>query len=291
VAGRYRMNTRRKLAIATWRASSDPSIYGKVTVNAEPALEYLERLRRETGERVTITHLVARAAALTLADMPTLNGRIAFGRYRPHDTVDISFLVALDDGMDLGKAKIERADQKSVTGIARELRERAERLRSGNDTGFEKSKPLLRLLPTWLIRPTVWTTGWLTGSVGVGVKALGLEPYPFGSCIVTSVGMFGLDEGYAPPTPFARVPLYVLVGAVRPCPAVVDGRIVAQQQVTVTATIDHRFFDGYQGGTLARMIRDVFADPAAFDGPGPDLGPAAHAGPVGRLPDGSRRRA
>jgi len=283
VAGRYRMNTRRKLAIATWRASSDPNIYGKVTVNAERALEYLERLRRETGERVSITHLVGRAAALALAGMPTVNGRIAFGRYRPHDSVDVSFLVALDEGMDLGKAKIERADQKSVAEIARELRERAERLRSGNDAGFEKSKPLLRLLPTWLIRPVLWATGWLTGSLGVSVEALGLERYPFGACVVTSVGMFGLDEGYAPPTPFARVPLYVLVGAVHLCPAVAaDGRIVAQHQVPVTATIDHRFFDGYQGGTLARIIRDVFADPAAFDSPArtsePDHRPTSRAG-------------
>jgi pyruvate/2-oxoglutarate dehydrogenase complex dihydrolipoamide acyltransferase (E2) component len=266
----YRMNTRRKLAIATWRAPNDPNIYGKLTVNAEPAIEYLERLRYESGERVSITHLVGRAAALALAQAPTLNGRIVFGRYKPHETVDISFLVALEDGMDLGKAKIERADQKTVTQIAHELRERAGSLRRGEDAEFEKSKPLLRRLPTWLIRPIVWTTGWLTASLGVSVKALGLERYPFGACIVTSVGMFGLDEGYVPPTPFARVPVYVLVGAVRERPAVVEGRIAVQQQLTITATIDHRFFDGYQGGTVARVIRDVFADPARYDAPAPE---------------------
>jgi pyruvate/2-oxoglutarate dehydrogenase complex dihydrolipoamide acyltransferase (E2) component len=261
------MNTRRKLAIATWRAPNDPNIYGKVTVDAEPALEYLARLRDETGEKVTITHLAARAAALTLARTPTLNGRIVLGRFEPHDSVDISFLVALDDGMDLGKAKVEHADRKSVSEIARELRERAGNLRRGEDAEFEKSKPLLRVLPTWLIRPIVWTTGWLTGSLGVSVKPLGLERYPFGSCIVTSVGMLGLDEGYVPPTPFARVPVYILVGAVHESPAVVDGRIVVQRQVTITATIDHRFFDGYQGGMLARTMREVFADPAASDMP------------------------
>lgn len=265
MSARYRMNTRRKLAIATWRAPNDPNIYGKITVNAEPAIEYLGHLRRETGEKVTITHLLGRAAAMALARMPTLNGRIVLGRYKPHETVDISFLVALDDGTDLGKVKIERADQKSVSQIARELGTSAEHLRNGQDAEFEKAKPFLRALPTGLIRPTVWATGWLTGSLGVSVKALGLERYPFGACIVTSVGMFGVDEGYVPPTPFARVPVYVLAGAVRESPAVVGGRLVAQRQVTMTATIDHRFFDGYQGGVLARTIREVFANPAAFD--------------------------
>ena len=33
---------------------------------------------------------------------------------------------------------------------------------------------------------------------------LGLEAFPFGSAVITSVGMMGLDEGFAPPTPFAR---------------------------------------------------------------------------------------
>src|SRR6266545_2390347 len=223
------MNTRRKLAIATWGAPNDPNIYGKLTVDAGPALDYLERLAKETGEKASVTHLVARAAAIALARTPTLNGRIVFGRYRPHDTVDISFLVALDEGADLAKVKVERADQKSVAEIARELRLRAERLRRGEDGDFEKSKSLLRLLPTWLIRPLVWLTGWLTGALGVGVKALGLERFPFGACIVTSVGMFELDEG---------------------------------------------FVDGYQGGRLAHVLREFFADPAAFDVPERDSQPA-----------------
>jgi len=268
------MNTRRKLAIATWGAPNDPNIYGKLTVDAGPALDYLERLAKETGEKASVTHLVARAAAIALARTPTLNGRIVFGRYRPHDTVDISFLVALDEGADLAKVKVERADQKSVAEIARELRLRAERLRRGEDGDFEKSKSLLRLLPTWLIRPLVWLTGWLTGALGVGVKALGLERFPFGACIVTSVGMFELDEGFVPPTPFARVPVYLLAGAVRERPAVVDGRVVPQRQVTLTATIDHRFVDGYQGGRLAHVLREFFADPAAFDVPERDSQPA-----------------
>lgn len=284
-AKKYRMNTRRKLAIATWGSPNDPNIYGKLTVDAAPALAYLERLRAETGEKASITHLVGRAVALALAKTPTLNGRIVFGKYRPHDTVDISFLVALEEGKDLAKAKIEHADQKSTADIARELRERAEKLRKREDADFEKSKGLLRLLPTWLLRPMVWTIGWLTGALGMEMRSLGLERFPFGSCIVTSVGMFGLDEGFVPPTPFARVPVYVLVGAVRDRPAVVDGVIVIQPQLTITATIDHRFIDGYQGGLLARMMREVFDDPGKFDsgvGATPQLAaPAAPPAPPG----------
>jgi pyruvate/2-oxoglutarate dehydrogenase complex dihydrolipoamide acyltransferase (E2) component len=260
---RYRMSTRRKLAIASWDGPREPNIYGKLTLDAGPALAYLDELRAETGEKVSITHLVGRAVALALAAAPTLNGRIAFGRFKPFDTVDIAFLVALEEGRDLAKAKVTRADHKPIVAIARELRGRAEKLRAGGDREFEQSKSLVRLMPMFFLRRFIRFIGWLTGSLGIG--GFGLEKYPFGSCIVTSVGMFGLDEGFVPPTPFARVPVYVLVGAVRDRPAVVDGQVVIRPEVTLTATIDHRFIDGFQGGTLARVVREFFADPRGFD--------------------------
>lgn len=275
-----KMTTRRKLAIATWSAPREGNIYGKLTVDATRALEFIEYMREKTGFKVTITHFVGKAVAEALRREPTLNGRIVFGRYVQHDTVDVTYLVALDGGKNLAKAKIHNADQKSIEDIAQELRELATRLRKREDTDFEKSNNMLKLLPTWLIRPMINFMGFLTGALGIEMRALGLEAFPFGSCIITSVGMFGLDEGYAPPTPFARVPLYVLVGAIRKRPVYVGDEIVPQQQVTLTATIDHRFIDGFQGGVLAQAVRELFDNPwslLGLEGPPEDFVPGAKA--------------
>lgn len=263
---------RRKLAIATWAAPREGNIYGKLTVDATEALAYVAWLRETTGEKVTITHLVGKACAMALKATPQLNGRIRLGSFVPHDTVDITFLVALEEGKNLAKAKIHRYDGKSVAEAAKELRELASRLHRGEDESFNKSMGPLKLLPSFLIRPLLKVTGYLTSILGVSVPALGLEPFPFGSCIVTNVGVFGLDEGFAPPTPFAHVPLYVLIGAVKEAPAVVDGEIVVRKQLTICATIDHRFMDGAQGGTLAQVVRDVLENPWPLEGrEGPPL--------------------
>jgi pyruvate dehydrogenase E2 component (dihydrolipoamide acetyltransferase) len=256
-----KMTTRRKLAIATWGAPDEGNIYGKLTVDVTKSLAYIEHLRATTGEKVTITHLVGKAVGNALARAPGLNGYIRFGRYMPHDHVNVTFLVALEDGADLAKAKVDDADKKSVAEVAKELRTAAERLRAGKDAAFEKSKGPLQLLPTWLIRPMLKVTGWLTASLGISVPAFGLEAFPFGSCIVTSVGMFGLDEGFAPFTPFARVPVLVLVGAVRDGVVAIDGVPTVRKLLTITATIDHRFLDGAQGGVLAKTVREILEDP------------------------------
>jgi pyruvate/2-oxoglutarate dehydrogenase complex dihydrolipoamide acyltransferase (E2) component len=260
-----KMTTRRKLAIATWSAPQEGNIYGKLTVDVTNALRYIDDRREASGEKVTITHLVGKAVANALAEAPDLNGRIVFGSFVPHETVDVTFLVVLDGGSDLAKVKVERADEKSVIEITKELGARAGNLRAGKDQEFEKSKGMLRSLPTWLLRPILRLVGFLTGALGVQVPALGLERFPFGSCILTSVGMFGLDEGYVPPTPFARVPVYVLLGAIRDHAVVIDNEIVIRKQITLTATLDHRFVDGYQAGVLAKTLRSVLENPACLE--------------------------
>ncbi|MCA9526444.1 MAG: 2-oxo acid dehydrogenase subunit E2 [Myxococcales bacterium] len=256
---------RRKLAIATWSAPREGNIYGKLTVDAGPALRYIDEVRAATGARVTVTHLVGRAVAEALRRSPGLNGYLRFGKYIPRKTVDVTFLVALEGGGDLAKARVERADDKSPAAIADELGALATRLREGKDVQFEKGKGIIRLLPTWILRPVIWLTGFITGSLGWSFA--GQEPFPFGSCVITSVGMFGLDEGFAPPTPFARVPLLVLIGAVRDQAVVVDGAVAVRPQLTITATIDHRFIDGFQGATLAKTVAEVMANPWMLDQP------------------------
>lgn len=260
-----KMSIRRKLAIASWSEPKEGNIYGKLSVDITEGLRYLDELRARTGEKVTMTHLIGKAVAEALRCAPTLNGRIVLGRYVPFDTVDIAFLVALEDGNDLAKAKICNVDKKSIVELARELHDRTSRLRGGGDNDFEKSKGAIKVMPTWLLRPLVKTTGFLASSLGLTIKPLGVQPFPFGSCIITNVGVFGVDEGYVPPTPFARVPVYILIGAVRDKPVVKDGQIVAQKQVTITATIDHRFIDGAQLAVLAKTVRSILENPWQLD--------------------------
>jgi pyruvate/2-oxoglutarate dehydrogenase complex dihydrolipoamide acyltransferase (E2) component len=262
---RVRNTVRRKLAIASWKAPREPNIYGRLELDATEALAYLDDVRERAGERVTITHLVGKAAAVALAEEPSLNGRIRLGRYVPYDRVSLAFLVTMPDGSDLARAKVDDVDTKDLPAIARELRQRAERLRGGADTDWERSKGIVRRLPTWLLRPVVSLTGWLTTAMGVQARPLGLERFPFGAGIVTSVGMLGLDEAWVPPTPFARVPLYVLIGRVRDKAVVVDGEVVVRPMLTVTATLDHRFVDGFQAAVLARTFTRAFEDPWALD--------------------------
>lgn len=261
----YKMTVRRKLAIASWDAPREGNIYGKMSLDVTNVMAYLKRKSEETGQKLTITHFVGRVMGEVLGQKPDLNGQIILGKYKPHKTVSVTFLVQIDDGADLSKVKVDNINKKSLAEVAQDLKNGAVKLRNHKDENYEKSKSFLRLLPTWLIKPMVSFTGYLTGVLGVSAKAFGLEAYPFGSCIVTSVGMLDLDEAFVPPTPFARSPFYITVPTIRKKPVVIGNEIQIRPMLDVTATIDHRFMDGYQGGEIAKIVRHYFAHPEHLD--------------------------
>jgi pyruvate/2-oxoglutarate dehydrogenase complex dihydrolipoamide acyltransferase (E2) component len=259
----------RKVASATWRGPLDPQIYGDLEIDARRLLAFVEEARAATGAHVTVTHLVGRALACGLAENPDLNVRKRGGRFIPRDDVSIFFVVAVDGGKDLSGVKVRQADRKSAVDVARELTERAGRIKTGEDAGFGRSKTLLARTPVPILRPVLGLATWLTSGVGLDLRRLGLRAEPFGSALVTSVGMFGVQHAYAPLSPFYRVPFLALVSEVAPKPVVRDGEVVALPILTVSATMDHRYLDGAHAARLARSVRGYLEDPEAFEPPLP----------------------
>ena len=255
----------RKMALAAWGRPSDPQIYGDFEVDAEALLSFVETARDATGVHVTVTHLVGRAVAVALAGHPDLNTRLDRGRFVPRDSVDVFFVVAVEGGRDLSGVKVRHADRKSAVEIAGELSRRAAPIRSGSDAELGRGKQVLDATPLPLLRLGLRLVAWLTADKDVDLSRYGLPRQMFGSAMVSSVGMFGVQHAYGPLSPFYRIPLLALVSEVETKPVVVEGEIVARPRLTVTATIDHRYYDGSHAASLARAVRAYLEDPGAFE--------------------------
>lgn len=262
-----RAGSRRKLAVATWRAPREGRLHGRLAVDATALVEYCAGQSERSGVRVSPTLVVGMAFQRAVLQVPAFHQRVVFGRFLPYRSYDMAFAVDIGAGADLAPTKVCGVDRKSVVEVARELAAGADRLRTGEDDDFEAVNVIARALPGWTLRPLLSGVSLLQG--GLGVNAFGVPAHPMGSLFVTSIGSGGLDEGYVAPVPFARVPLYVCVGDVADVPMAVDGRVVVRPQVVITATADHRLVDGAHANALARLVRRALADPDLLDRPGP----------------------
>jgi pyruvate dehydrogenase E2 component (dihydrolipoamide acetyltransferase) len=265
----------RRLAVHTWRAPRDPSVYAVIEISMRAALAYVERLREETGVRVTVTHLVARGAALAIRQYPQLNGIVARGRIMLRKSVDVFLQVAMEGGTELSGIKIARADEKSVLEIARETEARVERLRARRDRQVERTKSILDRIPLPLLGPFMRTISYLVYDLDLDLSRFGVVKDEFGTVMVTNVGTFGLTQAHAPLVPFSRTPMVILVGEVQERPVAEAGRVVVRPMMNLGVTFDHRFMDGYHGGAMVQRFRAYVEDPARFDEPqAPELSAA-----------------
>jgi pyruvate/2-oxoglutarate dehydrogenase complex dihydrolipoamide acyltransferase (E2) component len=259
------ISVRRRVAVATWRPSKDGRIYTRVEIDATPMLQYVDEARERTGTHVTVTHVIGAALGRAICAVPEVRTRVVFGRIRQSESCDIAFAVDIEGGEDLAPVKVTNADQKTPVDIARELAQGSQQLRSREGTGYARSSSILRRLPWWADRPTLAAAGLLIGGLGIG--ALGQVGFPLGAAFVTNVGTLGLDEGFIAPLPFARVALYLSVGAVRDAAVVVNGAVVVRPQIVLGATGDHRLIDGAHAGQITATMRELLADPSQLDKP------------------------
>jgi pyruvate dehydrogenase E2 component (dihydrolipoamide acetyltransferase) len=109
-----------------------PHFYLTIEVEMSRALELRaqlnEQVAAEWGGKVSVNDLVLRAAALAAARRPEVNASFAGESVRRHGSVHLGFAVSVEDG--LITPVIRDAQQKSLSQIAREARELAERARA-----------------------------------------------------------------------------------------------------------------------------------------------------------------
>ncbi len=272
-----RLSGWRKLAASAWSRPMDPQFFGDMDVDAESLLAYIEDTRRTGGEHVTMTHLVGRAVAHGLATVPALRVRIAHGRVYERQSIDVFFIVATRGGRELTGVKVADADRKTAVEIAAELNRRYAAIEAGTSNDLDRGKALLARLPPRLLGAALSMGAWLTSDLNLDLTRLGMPRQAFGGAMVTSVGMWGIDHAYSPLAHYYRVPVLVLVGAVRKLPVVVDDAVVIRPTMTLTATFDHRYVDGFHAAQFGEAIRAYCADPAGCEAaqvPSPTTAPA-----------------
>jgi pyruvate dehydrogenase E2 component (dihydrolipoamide acetyltransferase) len=267
------LSTFRKIALGTWRTTYDPSVYGSLTLRMDPALAYIDAFRAATGRRLTVTHLIARAAAAVFEVVPDANAILRFGRIYRRRKIGVFFQVAMQDPetgkIDLSGAKIDEPQGKSLVEICDELEKRFERARHDKDKDLAKSRNLFKRLPIPAIPALLELTSFASYTLNLDLRWAGIPRDAFGSVMITNVGSLGLEEAFVPLVPYSRVPLLLAMGAVRDTPIAAGGEVTIAKTMKLCATFDHRLLDGAHAAAMARTMRAWIEDPFAHYDPIP----------------------
>lgn len=268
----YRNSPFRMLAANIWRPPNDPQIFTVTELEMSKALAFIERLRQTEGLKVTPTHLIVKAAAILLGRHPKMNAKCEGGNIYQRDTVDISVLVALGGAQDVCQVLLRDVEKMPLREIAERTTKVSQELKNGVDRDFGRSRMLLNRLPPVLLRRYLGLATFLINRLNLNLEAFGVPQDPFGSVLVTSVGMLGVEECFAPIPPVSRISIALLVPAIQDRPWVQDGAIVVRPIMRLCVTLDHRIVDGYEAALVSNELKDIIANPEEYFAGSPQEG-------------------
>ena len=253
------LSTFRKIALGTWRTTYDPSVYGSLTLRMDRALEYIDAFRAATGRRVTVTHLMARAAAAVFERVPDANAIIRLGRIYRRKKIGVFFQVAMEDPetgkIDLSGATIHEPERKSLVEICDELEQRFAKVRKNTDGALARTRNLFKKMPIPAMGPLLDLTSFASYTLNLDLTWAGIPRDAFGSIMITNIGALGLEEAFVPLVPYSRVPLLIALGAIKDTPVADNGHVTIAKTMRLCATFDHRILDGAHAAAMARTVR------------------------------------
>ena len=262
-----RVSTFRKIAIGSWRTVGDPSVYGTLELTMDKALAYIERFRQQTGIRLTVSHLMAKAAGAAIVEVPEINSILRFNRIYRRKQIGIFFQVVMKDAcgdVDLSGTTVYDVQKKDLSTIVSEFEEKVTLVRERKDPNLEKTRGIFKHVPYLLMNKMMNLIGFLAYTLNL--KLPGTARDPFGSMLITNIGSLGIDQAYVPLVPYSRVPIILAIGATNKVPVVENEQVVIRQRLKVNATFDHRFIDGAHIAKMAEVFRRFFDDPETHFG-------------------------
>lgn len=228
-----------------WLASRRHLIHALIELDVTPVRQRLRDYKAQTGESLSFTaFIVERFAHAIDQDRSVQAYRSWRNQLVIFDDVDVVVLIETERGGVALPYIIRAANQRTFRQIHDEIRSVQTQPKHK-----EQSPRLMKLgprLPAAIRR--------------LGYVYLLASPQRFkrfgGTCVVTSVGMFGHGSGWG----IGFLPMHTLgltVGGITEKPGVVDGRIEVREYLNLTISFDHDIVDGAPAARFVQRLKDT----------------------------------
>ena len=254
--------------------SGDPYVSVNFDVDITPLRNFLDAFEREHAERITIQHVVTKAVAKCLAEVPALNVKIMGRRLHALDRVDIAMPVHLDTSGsrdETGMVIVRSVDRLSLLEVANATRRttREERGGTASMSGSAFARKAMRALPNALLHPTLGALSWLMSHASVYQL---LEDHIGISSAVTNVGsVVALPKGArfhgasaTIPCKFGHLASVFAVAPTQVAAVVEDGSVSTRTVLPLVMIVDHRAIDGVLMGVAVTRVVEALLNPATL---------------------------
>src|SRR6476620_11525187 len=183
----------------------------------DEAIRYIHQFREKTGKKLTVSHMMAKAAAMVLKECPEANAILRWNRVYLRKRIGVFFQVVMtDEGegkVDLSGATLYDVENMSLLQICDDFEKKVNLVRERKDPALEKTRSTFKSMPYFLLNFMFKLISFLSFTLNLDLRWAGIPSDPFGSIMITNIGSLGLEDAYVPLVPYSHVPLLLALGA------------------------------------------------------------------------------
>lgn len=253
----------RRIMPVFMRSKTDAMIQYSLDLKAEKLLEFVDRMRDEYGQRVTLTHLVLHSLFKTHYAFPEVNRFIKAKVLWQRKGIWLSFSVKKEFSTKASLSIIKREFKEDFT-LLDTIKAATRDIRDGRDKKkkdqAEKESNLYLWIPNF-IKTLLFPFYRLFDEYGLFSRSY-IEKDPlYASAFLANVGAFDADTGYHHLYELGTISTFVVMGKVKKMPVVEDDEIVIRSIIPFKASSDERICDGYYYYQALEYFRDQLENP------------------------------
>lgn len=244
---------------------NDALVYLAEEIEIEPLDNYIRKVYKETGNRLSYMHLIYSAMVKTIKERPKINRFIMNGNFYERNDILISMVVKKEMSIDGEETALKfpfkgnetPTDIKEIINRKIEL-EKDEETEGGNATDMYAKA--LSNTPTFLFKIFVGAVKQLDKWNLIPSRALEASPF-HASAFITNLGSIGLDAGFHHIYNFGTIGTFISIGKKTKKIVKRDGEFKEIKVMKVAFVCDERICDGFYWAQALKTFFRFLSDP------------------------------
>ena len=245
------------------KTKTDSMIQYSLDLKADKLLEFAERMKKEYGRKVTLTHLVLHSLFKTHYAYPEVNRFIKAKVLWQRKGVWLSFSIKKEFNTKASLSIVKREFKEDFT-LLDTIKAATKDTKEGRDTKkkdqAEKESNLYLWIPNF-VKSLLFPGYMFFDEHGLFPRSY-IEKDPlYASAFLANVGAFNADTGYHHLYELGTITTFVVMGKIKKMPVVEDDEIVIRSIIPFKASADERICDGYYYYQALDYFRDQLENP------------------------------
>ena len=234
-------------------------VYSYETIDVTDLLKYLDKLNKNSEQKITLFHAVVTAIAKTIYNRPLLNRFIAGKRFYDRNYISISFVAKnkLEDNAEERLIILKTNYNMNLFDISNKILTSVQKTRKENSNELNNTLSLVTMWPRCIINIIMWIFRKLD-YYGLVPKSISDTDPNYSTVLLSNLGSIKANCCYHHLNNYGTNSVVSTIGVIKEKNVLnKQGKVKTRKYVDISFTLDERIADGIYFAKSLRLLKYI----------------------------------